>query len=159
MRKVSAAVVIGAAVVAGIAVPTAASAQPKEDLNQCKAAVAHAVWEDMDSYNKGDAARYANIIDENDMVTIGYTGLVHSGYHTNVDPVLASFATPTQNRALWDYTVVETHAANCQSGYAVLDAYNYVPSVGVRTHFTLTLTVAKDDGQWKVVKDTITKVL
>jgi ketosteroid isomerase-like protein len=146
---------------ATVTVPSIASASPSGDspeaMNQCRAAVEHAVWEDMDSYNKRDADRYGAILDKEDMVAIDRRGNVIAGWEANTKPVFdIQFKLPYEWSLPW--TVTSVHVPNCQTGTAVLDAHYLAPSLNIDRHYTLTLVIAKKHGEWKVVQDTSTLV-
>ncbi|QFU90877.1 hypothetical protein [Amycolatopsis sp. YIM 10] len=160
MRKWVSAVLATAAVgaVAGVASTAAtASATDEQAANRaCQREFDHAVWEDMDSFNKRDEARYRAII-HRDMVTVGRKGQLFIGYDANVDPVIESFKLPYEWSMPW--TVTHTVVNGCKSGFAILDAYYKVPSQNVNRHYTISLTLVKERGKWQVIKDTVTDVL
>ncbi|MEU0529953.1 hypothetical protein [Amycolatopsis tolypomycina] len=144
-------------VAAVLGTPAAAATDAAGDgQRQCRQAFDHAVWEDMDSYNKRDAARYRAII-HRDMVTVGRRGQVIIGYDANVDPVLEQFKVPYEFSMPW--TVTHTVVEDCKMGYAILDAHYLEPSHGVDRHFTISLTLVREHGRWQVVKDTVTDVV
>ncbi|SEC89860.1 SnoaL-like domain-containing protein [Amycolatopsis tolypomycina] len=149
---------LGTALVAAVlGTPAAAATDAAGDgQRQCRQAFDHAVWEDMDSYNKRDAARYRAII-HRDMVTVGRRGQVIIGYDANVDPVLEQFKVPYEFSMPW--TVTHTVVEDCKMGYAILDAHYLEPSHGIDRHFTISLTLVREHGRWQVVKDTVTDVV
>ncbi|MCR6483978.1 hypothetical protein M8542_14225 [Amycolatopsis sp. OK19-0408] len=155
MRKWGHAAVGTALAAAAIAVPVTASAG-EQGGPSCQRAFDHAVWEDMDSYNKRDAARYRAII-HRDMVTVGRKGNLYLGYDANVNPVLEQFKVPYEYSMPW--TVVHTVVENCQMGFAILDAHYLEPAHGIDRHYTISLTLVRDRGRWQVVKDTVTDVV
>ncbi|RSM40540.1 hypothetical protein DMA12_26685 [Amycolatopsis balhimycina DSM 5908] len=144
------------AAVLGTPVASAAGDQAAGGQQECRRAFDHAVWEDMDSYNKRDAARYRAII-HRDMVTVGRRGNVIIGYDANVNPVLEQFKVPYEFSMPW--TVTHTVVEDCRMGYAILDAHYLEPSHGIDRHFTISLTLVRDHGRWQVVKDTVTDVV
>ncbi|MBN6039183.1 hypothetical protein [Amycolatopsis sp. 195334CR] len=159
MRKWVSAVLATAAVgaVAGVASTATASAGDEQAANQaCQREFDRAVWEDMDSFNKRDEARYRAIIHQ-DMVTVGRKGQLFIGYEANINPVLESFKLPYEWSMPW--TVTHTVVNGCKSGFALLDAYYQVPSQNVNRHYTISLTLVKERGKWQVIKDTVTDVL
>jgi hypothetical protein len=159
MRKWGYAALGTALAAAAVATPVAASAgeQGGGGGQDCRRAFDHAVWEDMDSYNKRDAARYSAII-HRDMVTVGRKGNLYLGYDANVTPVLEQqFKVPYEYSMPW--TVVHTVIENCQMGFAILDAHYLEPSHGIDRHYTISLTLVRDHGRWQVVKDTVTDVV
>jgi hypothetical protein len=145
-----------AAAVLGAPVAASAGEQGGGGGQDCRRAFDHAVWEDMDSYNKRDAARYRAII-HRDMVTVGRRGNLYLGYDANVNPVLEQFKVPYEYSMPW--TVVHTVVENCQMGFAILDAHYLEPSHGIDRHYTISLTLVRDHGRWQVVKDTVTDVV
>ncbi|WP_181775010.1 DUF4440 domain-containing protein [Amycolatopsis pittospori] len=161
MRKryyaASAGLVVAAA---GIGVPAAATAgeqQAESERQSCQRAFDRAVWEDMDSYNKRDEARYRAIIHQN-MVTVGRKGNLYIGYDANVEPVVKEqFTLPYEWSMPW--TVTHTVVENCAMGFAILDAYYKVPSQNINRHYTISLTLVREHGKWQVIKDTVTDVL
>ncbi len=160
MRKRYYAALAGLVVAAaGIAVPAAAASdQSAEGERQsCRRTFDRAVWEDMDSYNKRDEARYRAIIHEN-MVTVGRKGNLYIGYDANVDPVVnEQFKLPYEWSMPW--TVTHTVVENCAMGFAILDAYYKAPSQNINRHYTISLTLVRDHGKWQVIKDTVTDVV
>ncbi|KFU75677.1 hypothetical protein SAMN04489729_8434 [Amycolatopsis lurida] len=161
MRKRYYAALAGLVVAAaGIGVPAAAAAgeqQAEAERQACQRAFDRAVWEDMDSFNKRDAARYRAIIHQN-MVTIGRKGQTIIGYAANVDPVVdVQFKLPYEWSMPW--TVTHTVVEDCKMGYAILDAYYKAPSQNIDRHYTISLTLVREHGKWLVIKDTVTDVL
>ncbi|MGA6167481.1 hypothetical protein [Amycolatopsis magusensis] len=159
MRKWVSGVLATAAVGVVAAVPavSTASATGEQAANQvCQREFDRAVWEDMDSYNKRDEARYRAII-HRDMVTVGRKGQLFIGYEANIQPVLEAFKLPYEWSMPW--TVTHTVVNGCKSGFAILDAYYKVPSQNVDRHYTVSLTLVKERGRWQVIKDTVTDVL
>lgn len=159
MRKRYYAALAGLVVVAaGIGVPAAAAGeqQAESERQACRRSFDRAVWEDMDSYNKRDEARYRAIIHEN-MVTVGRRGNLYIGYDANVDPVIEQFKLPYEWSMPW--TVTHTVVENCAMGFAILDAYYKVPSQNVDRHYTISLTLVREHGKWQVIKDTVTDVV
>lgn len=158
MRKRYYAALAGLVVAAaGIGVPAAAAAgeqKAESERQACQRSFDRAVWEDMDSYNKRDEARYRAIIHQN-MVTVGRKGNLYIGYDANVDPVVKEqFKLPYEWSMPW--TVTHTVVENCSMGFAILDAYYKVPSQNVNRHYTISLTLVRDHGRWQVIKDTVT---
>lgn len=157
MRKRYYAALAGLVVAAaGIGVPAAAAGEQKAESERqaCQRSFDRAVWEDMDSYNKRDEARYRAIIHQN-MVTVGRKGNLYIGYDANVDPVVKEqFKLPYEWSMPW--TVTHTVVENCSMGFAILDAYYKVPSQNVNRHYTISLTLVRDHGRWQVIKDTVT---
>ncbi|WP_410661037.1 hypothetical protein [Amycolatopsis sp. lyj-112] len=158
MRKRYYAALAGLVVAAaGIGVPAAATAgeqQAENERKSCQRAFDRAVWEDMDSYNKRDEARYRAIIHQN-MVTVGRKGNLYIGYAANVEPVVnEQFKLPYEWSMPW--TVTHTVVENCSMGFAILDAYYKVPSQNVNRHYTISLTLVREHGKWQVIKDTVT---
>ena len=150
---------LGTALVATVLGAPAAAAgdQAGEGQQQCRRAFDHAVWEDMDSYNKRDAARYRAII-HRDMVTVGRRGNLYIGYDANVTPVVEQqFKVPYEYAMPW--TVTHTVVEDCKMGFAILDAHYLEPSHGIDRHYTISLTLVRDHGRWQVVKDTVTDVV
>ncbi|MGW4056637.1 hypothetical protein ACWEGE_00085 [Amycolatopsis sp. NPDC004747] len=149
---------LSTALVAGVlATPAAAAGDPAGGGQQhCRQAFDHAVWEDMDSYNKRDAARYRAII-HRDMVTVGRRGNLYIGYDANVNPVLEQFKVPYEYSMPW--TVTHTVVEDCKMGFAILDAHYLEPSHGIDRHYTISLTLVREHGRWQVVKDTVTEVV
>ncbi|GAA4296420.1 hypothetical protein GCM10023148_57210 [Actinokineospora soli] len=147
------AVVAAAVGLAAVAVPVTASAGEQPDHRTCEREFHQAVWEDMDSFNKRDEARYRAIIHP-DMVTVGRRGNVIIGYDANVDPVIESFKLPYEWSVPW--TVTHTVIHGCSSGYAILDARHIVPSQNLNRHLTISLTLVRESGRWLVIKDTVT---
>ncbi|MFI6027337.1 hypothetical protein [Amycolatopsis magusensis] len=144
-------------VVAAVPAVSTASATDEQAAHQvCQREFDRAVWEDMDSYNKRDEARYRAII-HRDMVTVGRRGQLFIGYEANVQPVLEAFKLPYEWSMPW--TVTHTVVNGCKSGFAILDAYYKVPSQNVDRHYTVSLTLVKERGKWQVIKDTVTDVL
>ncbi|MFI9456718.1 hypothetical protein [Amycolatopsis sp. NPDC052450] len=145
---------------AGIGVPAAAAASDQRaeaERQSCQRAFDRAVWEDMDSFNKRDEARYRAIIHQN-MVTVGRRGQLFIGYDANVDPVVnEQFKVPYEYSMPW--TVTHTVVEDCKMGFAILDAYYKVPSQNVNRHYTISLTLVREHGKWQVIKDTVTDVL
>ncbi|MFD5246876.1 hypothetical protein ACFWIW_20160 [Amycolatopsis sp. NPDC058340] len=145
---------------AGIGVPAAAAAsdqRAESERQACQRAFDRAVWEDMDSFNKRDEARYRAIIHQN-MVTIGRKGQTIIGYADNVEPVVdVQFKLPYEYSMPW--TVTHTVVEGCKMGYAILDAYYKVPSQNINRHYTISLTLVREHGKWQVIKDTVTDVL
>ena len=158
MRKWGYAALGTALVAAVLGAPVAAAAGDQADGGQreCRRAFDHAVWEDMDSYNKRDADRYRAII-HRDMVTVGRRGNLYIGYDANVNPVLEQFKVPYEYSMPW--TVTHTVVEDCKMGFAILDAHYLEPSHGIDRHYTISLTLVHDRGRWQVVKDTVTEVL
>ncbi|MFD6067307.1 hypothetical protein [Amycolatopsis lurida] len=161
MRKRYYAALAGLVVAAaGIGVPAAAAASDQRaetERQACQRAFDHAVWEDMDSFNKRDEARYRAIIHEN-MVTIGRKGQTIIGYDANVDPVVdVQFKLPYEWSMPW--TVTHTVVEGCKMGFAILDAYYKAPSQNIDRHYTISLTLVREHGKWQVIKDTVTDVL
>ncbi|MFC3455090.1 hypothetical protein [Amycolatopsis speibonae] len=160
MRKRYYAALAGLVVAAaGIGVPAAAASDQRaeNERQSCQRAFDRAVWEDMDSYNKRDEARYRAIIHRN-MVTIGRKGQLFIGYEANVEPVVdVQFKLPYEYSMPW--TVTHTVVENCSMGYAILDAYYKVPSQNIDRHYTISLTLVREHGRWQVIKDTVTDVL
>ncbi|WP_370963039.1 hypothetical protein [Amycolatopsis sp. cg9] len=158
MRKWGYAALGTALVAAALGAPVAAAAGEQGDGGQqeCRRAFDHAVWEDMDSYNKRDAARYRAII-HRDMVTVGRRGNLYLGYDANVNPVLEQFKVPYEYSMPW--TVTHTVVEGCHVGFAILDAHYLEPAHGVDRHYTISLTLVRDHGRWQVVKDTVTDVV
>lgn len=159
MRKRYYAALAGLVVAAaGIGVPAAAAGeqQAESERQACRRSFDRAVWEDMDSYNKRDEARYRAIIHEN-MVTVGRRGNLYIGYDANVDPVIEQFKLPYEWSMPW--TVTHTVVENCAMGFAILDAYYKVPSQNVDRHYTISLTLVREHGKWQVIKDTVTDVV
>ena len=149
--------VAAAAVLAAVAVPlTAAAADDKPDHRTCEEEFHHAVWEDMDSFNKRDEARYRAII-HRDMVTVGRRGNLFIGYDANIQPVLESFKLPYEWSLPW--TVTHTVVHGCTSGFAILDARHIVPSQNLDRRLTISLTLVREHGRWQVIKDTVTDVV
>jgi len=149
---------LGTALVATVLGAPAAAAgdQAGGGQQQCRRAFDHAVWEDMDSYNKRDAGRYRAII-HRDMVTVGRRGNLYIGYDANVNPVLEQFKVPYEYSMPW--TVTHTVVEDCKMGFAILDAHYLEPSHGIDRHYTISLTLVRDHGRWQVVKDTVTDVV
>ncbi|MGK4597179.1 hypothetical protein [Amycolatopsis sp. w19] len=161
MRKRYYAALAGLVVAAaGIGVPAAATAgeqQAESERQACQRSFDRAVWEDMDSFNKRDEARYRAIIHQ-DMVTIGRKGQMIIGYDANVDPVVdVQFKLPYEWSMPW--TVTHTVVEDCKMGYALLDAYYKAPSQNIDRHYTISLTLVRQHGKWQVIKDTVTDVL
>ncbi|AUI59810.1 hypothetical protein [Amycolatopsis sp. BJA-103] len=161
MRKRYYAALAGLVVAAaGIGVPAAATAgeqQAESERRSCQRSFDRAVWEDMDSYNKRDEARYRAIIHQN-MVTVGRKGQLFIGYDANVQPVVdVQFKLPYEYSMPW--TVTHTVVENCTMGFAILDAYYKVPSQNIDRHYTISLTLVREHGKWQVIKDTVTDVL
>ncbi|RSN52366.1 hypothetical protein DMH01_41745 [Amycolatopsis sp. WAC 04182] len=161
MRKRYYAALAGLVVAAaGIGVPAAAAAgeqQAEAERQACQRAFDRAVWEDMDSFNKRDEARYRAIIHQN-MVTVGRRGQLFIGYDANVDPVVnEQFKVPYEYSMPW--TVTHTVVEDCKMGFAILDAYYKVPSQNVDRHYTISLTLVREHGKWQVIKDTVTDVV
>jgi hypothetical protein len=161
MRKRYYAALAGLVVAAaGIGVPAAATAgeqQAESERQACQRSFDRAVWEDMDSYNKRDEARYRAIIHQN-MVTIGRKGQSIIGYADNVEPVVdVQFKLPYEWSMPW--TVTHTVVEDCKMGFAILDAYYKAPSQNVDRHYTISLTLVREHGKWQVIKDTVTDVL
>lgn len=161
MRKRYYAALAGLVVAAaGIGVPAAATAgeqRAESERQSCQRSFDRAVWEDMDSYNKRDEARYRAIIHKN-MVTVGRKGQLFIGYDANVDPVVnVQFKVPYEYSMPW--TVTHTVVENCAMGFAILDAYYRVPSQNIDRHYTISLTLVREHGKWQVIKDTVTDVL
>ncbi|MEU8414085.1 hypothetical protein [Amycolatopsis japonica] len=161
MRKRYYAALAGLVVAAaGIGVPAAATAgeqQAESERQACQRSFDRAVWEDMDSYNKRDEARYRAIIHQ-DMVTVGRKGQLFIGYEANVEPVVdVQFKLPYEYSMPW--TVTHTVVEDCKMGYAILDAYYKVPSQNINRHYTISLTLVRQHGKWQVIKDTVTDVL
>ncbi|KDN22398.1 nuclear transport factor 2 family protein [Amycolatopsis rifamycinica] len=146
---------LGTALVAA-ALGTPADAAVSGGQPECRRAFDHAVWEDMDSYNKRDADRYRAII-HRDMVTVGRKGNLYIGYDANVDPVLEQFKVPYEFSMPW--TVTHTVVEDCKMGFAILDAHYLEPSHGIDRHYTISLTLVREHGRWQVVKDTVTEVV
>ncbi|MET8998247.1 hypothetical protein [Amycolatopsis sp. Hca4] len=146
---------LGTALVATVLGPPAAAAGDQAG-EQCRRAFDHAVWEDMDSYNKRDAARYRAII-HRDMVTVGRRGNLYIGYDANVNPVLEQFKVPYEYSMPW--TVTHTVVEDCKMGFAILDAHYLEPSHGIDRHYTISLTLVREHARWQVVKDTVTEVV
>ncbi|MDQ7807804.1 hypothetical protein Q5425_29055 [Amycolatopsis sp. A133] len=146
-----------AAAVLGAPAATAAGDRDGGRPQECRRAFDHAVWEDMDSYNKRDAARYSAII-HRDMVTVGRKGNLYIGYDANVTPVLEQqFKVPYEYSMPW--TVTHTVVEGCKMGFAILDAHYLEPSHGIDRHYTISLTLVREHGRWQVVKDTVTDVV
>ncbi|MGW4134886.1 hypothetical protein [Amycolatopsis japonica] len=160
MRKRYYAALAGLVVAAaGIGVPAAAAGeqQAESERQACQRAFDRAVWEDMDSFNKRDEARYRAII-HRDMVTVGRRGQLFIGYDANVDPVVnEQFKVPYEYSMPW--TVTHTVVEDCKMGFAILDAYYKVPSQNINRHYTISLTLVRQHGKWQVIKDTVTDVL
>ncbi|AGM07577.1 hypothetical protein AB0E55_16145 [Amycolatopsis keratiniphila] len=161
MRKRYYAALAGLVVAAaGIGVPAAAAAgeqQAESERQACQRSFDRAVWEDMDSYNKRDEARYRAIIHQN-MVTVGRKGQLFIGYEANVEPVVdVQFKLPYEYSMPW--TVTHTVVEDCKMGFAILDAYYKVPSQNINRHYTISLTLVREHGKWQVIKDTVTDVL
>ncbi|WP_410653849.1 hypothetical protein [Amycolatopsis sp. cmx-4-54] len=161
MRKRYYAVLAGLVVAAaGIGVPAAAAASDQRaetERQACQRAFDRAVWEDMDSFNKRDEARYRAIIHQ-DMVTVGRRGQLFIGYDANVDPVVnEQFKVPYEYSMPW--TVTHTVVEDCKMGFAILDAYYKVPSQNINRHYTISLTLVREHGKWQVIKDTVTDVV
>lgn len=161
MRKRYYAALAGLVVAAaGIAVPAAAAASDQRaetERQTCRRAFDRAVFEDMDSFNKRDEARYRAII-HRDMVTVGRRGQLFIGYDANVDPVVnEQFKVPYEYSMPW--TVTHTVVEDCKMGFAILDAYYKVPSQNIDRHYTISLTLVREHGKWQVIKDTVTDVL
>lgn len=161
MRKRYYAALAGLVVAAaGVAVPAAAAASDQRaetERQACQRAFDRAVWEDMDSFNKRDEARYRAIIHQN-MVTVGRRGQLFIGYDANVDPVVnEQFKVPYEYSMPW--TVTHTVVEDCKMGFAILDAYYKVPSQNINRHYTISLTLVREHGKWQVIKDTVTDVL
>ncbi|WP_206786015.1 hypothetical protein [Amycolatopsis sp. MtRt-6] len=149
---------MGVALVAAVLGTPAAAATDRAGGGQqeCRRAFDHAVWEDMDSYNKRDAARYRAII-HRDMVTVGRRGNLYIGYDANVNPVLEQFKVPYEYSMPW--TVTHTVVEGCKMGFAILDAHYLEPSHGIDRHYTISLTLVREHGRWQVIKDTVTDVV
>ncbi len=144
---------------AGIGVPAAAAGeqQAESERQACQRSFDRAVWEDMDSYNKRDEARYRAIIHQN-MVTVGRKGQLFIGYEANVEPVVdVQFKLPYEWSMPW--TVTHTVVEDCKMGFAILDAYYKAPSQNIDRHYTISLTLVREHGKWQVIKDTVTDVL
>ncbi|KZB79851.1 hypothetical protein [Amycolatopsis regifaucium] len=161
MRKRYYAALAGLVVAAaGIGVPAAATAgeqQAESERQACQRSFDRAVWEDMDSYNKRDEARYRAIIHQN-MVTVGRKGQLIIGYQDNVEPVVdIQFKLPYEWSMPW--TVTHTVVEDCKMGFALLDAYYKAPSQNIDRHYTISLTLVREHGKWQVIKDTVTDVL
>ncbi|MEQ0560167.1 hypothetical protein ABJI51_13850 [Amycolatopsis sp. NEAU-NG30] len=152
-----AAAVIGAPVASAAGEATGAQAGEQAGQQECRRAFDQAVWEDMDSYNKRDGARYSAII-HRDMVTVGRRGDIHIGHDANVTPVIEQqFTLPYEYSMPW--TVTHTVVEGCHMGFAILDAHYLVPSRGIDRHYTLSLTLVREHGRWQVIKDTVTDVV
>ncbi|MER6667838.1 hypothetical protein ABT256_25040 [Amycolatopsis japonica] len=161
MRKRYYAALAGLVVAAaGIGLPAAATAgeqRAESERQACQRSFDRAVWEDMDSFNKRDEARYRAIIHQN-MVTVGRRGQLFIGYDANVDPVVnEQFKVPYEYSMPW--TVTHTVVEDCKMGFAILDAYYQVPSQNINRHYTISLTLVREHGKWQVIKDTVTDVL
>ncbi|MFC9252265.1 hypothetical protein ACFWMR_17435 [Amycolatopsis thailandensis] len=160
MRKRYYAALAGLVVAAaGIGVPAASASdqQAENERQACQRAFDRAVWEDMDSYNKRDEARYRAIIHKN-MVTVGRKGNLFIGYEANVEPVVdVQFKLPYEWSMPW--TVTHTVVEDCKMGFAILDAYYKAPSQNIDRHYTISLTLVREHGKWQVIKDTVTDVL
>ncbi|UVS78739.1 DUF4440 domain-containing protein [Actinokineospora sp. UTMC 2448] len=152
-KRMAVAALVAAGAAVGLAPVAAAGGQP--DHRTCEREFHQAVWEDMDSFNRRDEARYRAII-HRDMVTVGRKGQVYIGYDANIQPVLESFKLPYEWSMPW--TVTHTVVHGCSSGFAILDARHIVPSQNVDRRLTVSLTLVRERGRWQVIKDTVTDV-
>ncbi|GGS46653.1 DUF4440 domain-containing protein [Actinokineospora fastidiosa] len=152
-KRMAVAALVAAGAAVGLAPAAAAGGQP--DHRTCEREFHQAVWEDMDSFNRRDEARYRAII-HRDMVTVGRKGQVYIGYDANIQPVLESFKLPYEWSMPW--TVTHTVVHGCSSGFAILDARHIVPSQNVDRRLTVSLTLVRERGRWQVIKDTVTDV-
>ena len=139
---------------AGIAVPTAASADSEEQRNRRCAREFHAaVVEDNEAYNSRDAARYERIL--NPRMIFWADGVATYGRDTIMANAEAAFAVPGW---VWLYDIKSETVYGCDSGIAVLEAHVNYPETGKDIHYEVTMGLVKEHGRWSVAIDNVHRV-
>jgi hypothetical protein len=154
MCKKYLAVAAGAAVLVGIAVPTAALASGADGRpgdRGCAQAFDEAVHEDMDSFNARDMDRYSRILTE--QLIDNNNGTVTTGR----DAVLANAAKLfAVNTWTFPYTVRQESVYGCRAGIVIIDANWLVPSKNIDLRMVISMTLVHEHGRWLVANDNTT---
>jgi hypothetical protein len=154
MRKTFLVALAGLAIGAGIAVPTAASANSEERQNRRCAQEFHAaVVEDNEAYNSRDEARYERIL--NPRMIFWADGVATYGRDPIMANARAAFAVPGW---VWLYEIKSETVYGCDSGIAVLEAHVNYPETGKDIHYEVTMGLVKEHGRWSVAIDNVHRV-
>jgi hypothetical protein len=155
MRKAYLAVLAtGALIAAGIAAPSAASADTERRQHQRCAREFHAaVVEDNEAYNSRDAARYEAIL--NPRMIFWRDGNATYGRDAIMANARADFAVPGW---VWTYTILSETVYGCSSGIAVAEAHSINAGAGTDVHFVFTMGLVRERGKWTVAIDNVHRV-
>ena len=123
---------------------------------RCVAAFDAAVKEDNDAYEARDPERYEAILHP-DLIFKGPDGSVVQGRDEHMVNAHAAWAVPGWH---WTATVLSrTVYEGCHAGIAIVDARTTYPDQPeLNKHWSVTMTMVRERGQWRVAMDTVDRL-
>jgi hypothetical protein len=123
---------------------------------RCVAAFDAAVQEDNDAYEARDPERYEAILHP-DLIFKGPDGSVVQGRDEHMVNAHAAWAVPGWH---WTTTVLSrTVYEGCHAGIAIVDARTTYPDQPeLNKHWSVTMTMVRERGQWRVAMDTVDRL-
>lgn len=119
---------------------------------QCVAEFDAAVKEDNDAFEARDPERYEAVLHP-DIIFKGPDGSVVQGRDRVMQDARAAFAVPGWH---WSLTVLSRTVYGCHSGIAIADAHTTYPDLD--KHWSVTMTMVRENGKWLVAMDTVDRL-